>query len=86
MACGCPVVATRCGGTEDFVKDGVNGYLVGFSAEAMADAVMRILADGGLRRALRAGALQTVRQEYAEAAVERVFWDRFGSTFAVGAS
>lgn len=27
-ACRCPVVATRCGGTEDYVVDGVNGYLV----------------------------------------------------------
>jgi len=26
--CRCPVVATRCGGSEDYVQDGVNGYLV----------------------------------------------------------
>jgi glycosyltransferase involved in cell wall biosynthesis len=27
-ACRCPVVATRCGGAEDYVQDGINGYLV----------------------------------------------------------
>jgi glycosyltransferase involved in cell wall biosynthesis len=27
-ACRCPVVATRCGGAEDYVQDAVNGYLV----------------------------------------------------------
>jgi glycosyltransferase involved in cell wall biosynthesis len=26
--CRCPVVATRCGGSEDYVQDGINGYLV----------------------------------------------------------
>ena len=27
-ACRCPVVSTRCGGPEDYVQDGVSGYLV----------------------------------------------------------
>ena len=27
-ACRCPVVTTRCGGPEDYVQDGVSGYLV----------------------------------------------------------
>jgi glycosyltransferase involved in cell wall biosynthesis len=81
MACGCPVVATRCGGTEDYVKDGVNGYLVGFSAAEMADAIMRILSDAPLRQSLRAGALETIRRDYSEVSVERVFWQRFDAVF-----
>ena len=86
MACGCPVVATRCGGTEDYVRDGVNGYLVGFSADEMADAIMRILSDRMLHRTLRAGALHTVHQEYSEAGVEAVFWRQFALAFGQGAA
>jgi len=85
MACGCPVVATRCGGTEDYVRDDVNGYLVGFSADAMADAIIHILSDPELHRSLRAGALQTIRQDYFDAGVERVFWRQFEATFGKGA-
>ena len=40
-ACRCPVVATRCGGTEDYVIDGVNGYLV--PVENPAEMARRIL-------------------------------------------
>ena len=28
MACGTPVVATRCGGPEGIIEDGIDGYLV----------------------------------------------------------
>ncbi len=46
MACRCPVVCTRCGGPEGFVRDGENGYLVPVGdAGAMADRIVRILAD-----------------------------------------
>lgn len=40
----CPLVCTRCGGPEDFVTPGRNGYLVDVGdAEAMAAAVVRVL-------------------------------------------
>jgi glycosyltransferase involved in cell wall biosynthesis len=44
MASHCPVVSTRCGGPEDFVREGENGYLVDVGdAEAMADRIARVL-------------------------------------------
>ena len=43
MACGVPVVATRSAGTEEVVRDGVNGLLVPHSAEIVAAALSRLL-------------------------------------------
>ncbi len=43
-ACGCPIVSTRCGGPEDYVDEGVNGYLVDVGDEnAMAEQLIRVL-------------------------------------------
>ncbi len=43
-ACRCPIVATRCGGPEDYVQDRVNGYLVQTnSPEAMAARLVDVL-------------------------------------------
>ncbi|MBN8474881.1 glycosyltransferase family 4 protein [Sulfuritalea sp.] len=43
-ACHCPIVSTRCGGPEDYVDDGVSGFLVPIGdAGAISDAVGRVL-------------------------------------------
>jgi len=33
MSQGLPVIATKCGGPEEVIKDGINGYLVNYSAD-----------------------------------------------------
>ena len=44
MACRCPAVSTRCGGPQDFVQDGVNGYLVDVDDSAgLAERLVRVL-------------------------------------------
>lgn len=51
MACRCPVVSTRCGGPEDFVEDGMSGYLVEVGdAATMAQRLVAILRDGDILR------------------------------------
>src|SRR5690606_20542321 len=43
-ACRCPVVATLCGGPEDYIDDGGSGFLVPVEdPPAMADAIARVL-------------------------------------------
>ena len=53
LACGLPVVSTRVGGVPYLVRDGVSALLVDAGdAEAMAEAVLRILRDAGLAERL----------------------------------
>lgn len=53
MAAEVPVVATRCGGPEEIIDDGVNGVLVANgSAQAVASSIMRLRADARERRRL----------------------------------
>lgn len=50
-ACGVPIIATRCGGPEEIVEDGVSGFLVGVGdVEATADRMARLLEDAGQAR------------------------------------
>jgi glycosyltransferase involved in cell wall biosynthesis len=43
-ACRCPLVVTRCGGPEDYVREGVNGFVVSVGDPGeMATAILRVL-------------------------------------------
>lgn len=55
MACGTPVVATRCpSGPEEIISEGSNGLLVPVDdVPALASAMIRVLDDGGLAERLR---------------------------------
>lgn len=66
MACGLPVISTRCGGPEEFVMPGVNGELVGFSALEMANAIERVVTDRTLRSRYSQAARETVEARYSE--------------------
>ncbi len=54
MACGVPVISTRCpSGPDEIITDGVNGLLVPTGDEnSMAQAVLKLLNDGLLRKRL----------------------------------
>jgi glycosyltransferase involved in cell wall biosynthesis len=71
MAAEVPVVATRVGGTEEAVEDGLTGFVVPpRDARALATAIHRVLDDPALAgRFGRAGRLRVVRQFSMEAAV-----------------
>jgi glycosyltransferase involved in cell wall biosynthesis len=50
---GLPVVGRRGSGVQEFVRDGVNGYLAA-DDEGMADALARLVTDDGLRESMKA--------------------------------
>lgn len=65
MACGTPVVSTKCGGPEEIIIHGENGYLVeNNDVEALADSVCKLLADNELRMKMGEKAREFVCQNY----------------------
>ena len=65
MACGKPVVGTTAGGIPEVVVDGETGLLVPpRDAEAMAAAIVRLLADRALRERMGAAGLARVRERF----------------------
>ncbi len=71
MACGLPVVSTRCGGPEGLVQHGVTGLLVPNNDEAaLAQAVSELLAHPERARAMGAAARARTLQEFARSRVE----------------
>lgn len=71
MACGCPVVSTRCGGPTDYVKEGENGYLVDFNADEFADKIVSICENRALRDKLSLGALREIEENYSIDSVKK---------------
>jgi glycosyltransferase involved in cell wall biosynthesis len=73
MATGIPVVATNVGGVPDIIEDGRNGLLVSpRKPSALAEAVVRLLSDAGLRERLRKKGFQTVQQQVRESDIEEL--------------
>jgi glycosyltransferase involved in cell wall biosynthesis len=64
LACGVPVISTRCGGPEDFVIDGRTGFLTDHEPEEIARRILEIVGDRTLRRRLSEGALAAVHADY----------------------
>jgi len=81
MACGTPVVSTRCGGPEQYVLNGRTGQLVASDPEALASAIASIAADRPGREHLAQGALQWIAGNASTAAARATFRRQLGATW-----
>ena len=82
MACGTPVIATRCGGPEDYVIDGQTGLLVpNDDPEAFAAGAVRCLEDEGLRRTLGRNAAAHIRERFSFEVVGRQFFEVYEEVY-----
>ncbi len=71
MACGLPVISTRCGGPEMFIDGGANGFLVKNeaminNAELIARHMAELAEDSELRRTLGNAARETILNRFSE--------------------
>lgn len=74
MAAGLPIVATRCGGPEQILDDGVTGLLVeNGSAEAIANSIALLRADAIERRRLGDAARAAVSERFTLEAEVRAY-------------
>jgi glycosyltransferase involved in cell wall biosynthesis len=72
LAVGTPVVATRCGGPSEIVRDGVDGRLVPVGDElSMAEAIEDLLLNPAAARALAASGRERVEKEFTAEAYVR---------------
>jgi len=77
MACGVPVVSTRCGGPEDYVRPGETGVLVGLSPDEIAEGIISVVRDRRLRTRLSQGARTVAENEYSPT----TFWQKLDSAW-----
>lgn len=96
MCHGRPVISTRCGGPEDILEDGVSGFLVDHSPDALASRMMELLADPARAQAMGQAAYVQARErynlaklapQYEDALIDvcERYWSSMASVPAVGA-
>jgi glycosyltransferase involved in cell wall biosynthesis len=83
MACGLPVVATRCFQDIDaVVENGISGLLIDVNdVQGMADAMTRLLADQSLRASMAEAGLAKVQHFAMDTIALKYLWV-LNSTFA----
>jgi colanic acid/amylovoran biosynthesis glycosyltransferase len=78
MAAGLPVIATRCGGMDEVIDDGADGFLVDVGdVEAMQDRLVRVADDRGLAARLGRAAGERARAEFDLSRQVRVFVEAY---------
>jgi D-inositol-3-phosphate glycosyltransferase len=77
MACGVPVVATRCGGPEEIITDGYDGYLVPLDDAHALAARLRALGSHALNLQMGQSARDTVVSRFSAEVAFRPFFQTY---------
>jgi glycosyltransferase involved in cell wall biosynthesis len=64
MACRVPVIATNVSDNADLVRDGEAGRVVPLDEQSLADAIIALLADSGMRKRMGAIGQERAKQEF----------------------
>jgi glycosyltransferase involved in cell wall biosynthesis len=73
MACGCAVVSTSCGGPQDIIKNGENGFLVKVGeVEQIVNRVKMLLDEGELRQRFVENSKETLRKFSWESSIDKL--------------
>ena len=62
MACGCPVITTRCGGPEEFVFSEFNGYVVSYEVKEICEKIIDICSDRNFRDKLSKNGIKWINE------------------------
>ena len=77
MAAGLPIISTRCGGPEAYVRDQQNGFLVNSDAKEMATAIKRILINRETRGRMSQKSLDIVQTEYSHDTFSKILKNKW---------
>lgn len=66
MACGTPVISTRCGGPEMLIEHGVSGFLTSFDVREIAQHVGELLLDSGKATRMGRAAEERIHKQFSE--------------------
>ena len=79
LSCGTPVISTNSGGVTDIVKDGVNGFLVGFTEEEVSGAILKLYNDPEMRERFSISGKQHVLDSFSIATTGLKFINEYKS-------
>ncbi len=75
MACGLPVISTRCGGPETFIEDGISGFFVADDPEVIAERMFDLATNESHRLTIGEAAQQRIERSFSEGVWNRKFED-----------
>ncbi len=78
MACSLPVVATRSGGPEEIIRDGVNGIAVECSAEGIAHGIIDLIENPEARKRMSANARKDALERFSMGKMIEAYHDLHG--------